>query len=112
MLSPVIVELAGVEDKPCAQCALLKEWLEVEREKKDYYERLLLVRSGIINSEVQSIVDEENYLPLRRITTMSSMRQAAASIVRERASKNNTEELGSLTEAEKKFQESLNRVRE
>jgi len=94
--------LVGEEGRECKSCLLLREWLDIEREKRDYYERLLLIRSGILAVDQQSAVDDENYLPLRRITTMSSLRREAASI----ASKKSKDP--ELTEAERKFEESLN----
>lgn len=81
----------------------LKEQLNYERERTEYFERLLLTRAGII----QPVVDvdaEENFPSVRRFNTMSSIRRMATEIRIDQAKKQQEER---KTEAEAIFEEEL-----
>lgn len=86
----------------CSKCKVLQEWLDIEREKRDYYEKLLLTQAGILKGEVD-ISSEVSFQSVGRITTMSQLRKMAAVESVKRRDK-------TLTEAEKKFEDALNKV--
>lgn len=90
----------------CAKCLVLREWLEQERERSRYFEQLLLTRAGIIHTtEDKPLEQQEDWAPIRKITTMSQLRNAARNASR---SMNN---LNSVTDEERAFEEELNRAR-
>lgn len=88
-----------LSDPPCKECIILREWLEQERGKREYYEQLLLTKAGIIRSN--EVEDAVEYPTVHRISTMSSLRRMAqAEMIK--ASQNKK------PEAVKKFEDALN----
>lgn len=62
----------------CETCKLLKEFLEYEQEKREYYEKLLLTKAGILHDNNETALDLENFPTVRRATTLSMIRKMAA----------------------------------
>lgn len=84
----------AIEGDECKQCIILHQWLEAEQEKREYYEKLLLTRVGILTT-APDITDLESYPSVRKVTTMSTIRKMAREASMSRA------------EAAKKFEEAL-----
>jgi hypothetical protein len=64
----------------------LREFLDLEREKRDYYEKLLLTKAGILHETVEEITSVENYPSIRSANTLSTLRKMAIAASREKAS--------------------------
>lgn len=61
----------------CGKCELYKEVLEVEREKREFYEKLLLTKAGILREDEVTVSNLEDYPTVRRATTLSMARRMA-----------------------------------
>lgn len=64
----------------CDKCKLYAALLESEQEKREYYEKLLLTRAGIIRDEDEITADVTQYPSMRKAVTLSTMRKIAARI--------------------------------
>lgn len=63
----------------CRECNLLREFLDIEREKREYYEKLVLTRAGILKDENEEVLDISSMPSIRRATTLSHLRRMASS---------------------------------
>lgn len=89
-------------DVECKQCALLRECLDIEREKRDYYEKLLLIKSGILVSTPEDVRPEE-FESVRKIVTLSRLKHELEASSKKAALAKEEEK----TEAEIIFERSL-----
>ena len=64
----------AIEGDECKQCVILRQWLEAEQEKREYYEKLLLTRVGVITAETTDITDISSFPSVRKVT-MSTIRR-------------------------------------
>lgn len=95
----------GTEEiEECKSCLLLREFLDLEREKREYYEKLLLTRAGILHESAEEITDIENYPSLRHATTLSTLRRMAAATAKRK--------FDSSEEALEKFELALSKQKE
>jgi hypothetical protein len=98
-----------VKDVTCKECAILREWLEEEKAKRDFYEQLYLTKTGAFGMDATPDLTPENFKPIIRKSTLSSVRRILEQKSRNQARTAKPEE---LNEAEQVFQESLNKVTE
>lgn len=79
---------------------VLRDWLDIEIAKRNYYEELLLSKAGILHGE-KEIEEAQSFQSVHRITTASSIRKMAqVQMAKDRA--------GEKPEAVKKFEDALN----
>lgn len=95
------------EDSPCKCCEVYRECLENESQRSRYYERLLLSRLGVNNSDTEVVEDVEFLPTFSRTATLSQIRRSAERKFAEK--KDVVANKQELTEAEKLFEQSLNR---
>ncbi len=90
---------------------LLREVLENERERREFYERLYLTKSGAFGSDSEkldiSTLDDTLYPTIKRHATLTQIRQEAERIYSNKARLAKDSE---KTEGEKLFEESLEKV--
>lgn len=105
--------LAGVKSvfstPKCEQCILLKELWEHERDKRDYYEQLLLSKTGLITPTAENVMDLSSFPSIRRGMSLSQVRTALESESRQKARVAASSE---KSKAETLFEESLNKTNE
>jgi len=97
----------------CPTCEVLKSWLDQERAKREYYEQLVLTRSGIVKDTEQIVTSVESFPSIQRVTTLSSLRRQAEMQSRNMRNQSATETSSiarpsELTEAEALFERELN----
>jgi hypothetical protein len=63
-------------DVECKECKILHAWLETEISKREYYERLILIKAGILLPATQED-NLENFESIHRYATLSAIRRAA-----------------------------------
>lgn len=83
----------------CKECNIYKELLLQSNEKRDWYEKLLLTRVGILQDLNSETVDSDNYPSIRKATTMSTIRKMAVDIRNKQSEENK--------EAKDKFEKSV-----
>jgi len=74
----------------CKQCIILREWLDIEREKRDYYEKLLLTKVGVLHDEREETLSTDSFQSIRHITTLSSLRSMARDISKKKSEESKT----------------------
>lgn len=97
----------------CDRCSLYKETLDREIEHREYLERLLLTKAGLIDKiDEQDMEDTDMSFPsIGKRNTLSHMRLLAESESRKKAKalrSDDTAKPTELTAAEKLFQDRLN----
>jgi len=100
----VALAVSGIgEPEECKGCKVLEATLEYERGQKEYFTKLLMVKSGIVVENPEQELDLESYPSIRHSTTLSTLRKMAIT-----ASRRQHEE---SDEAKKKFEESVSNSR-
>lgn len=105
------LEVAIVGIKECKTCNLYSNELGYERERREYYEQLLLTKAGIINQikdDDIDLSDSERFPSVRRITTFSALRHIAEDLKLKQKKEADLAQPSEKTEAEEIFERELN----
>lgn len=78
--------------------------LDRESAKRDYYEQLLFIRMGVVGTTTSKEINLEDYEPIHKMTTLSSVRHQAEMMSRQKAREARRSE---MTEAEELFSKAL-----
>lgn len=100
------LESIGVDRIECKECSILREWLEHESKEKRYYQNLLLAKGGLISDDLRSDVNLSDFVPV--VNHRGSLSQIRKELERQHIVK--PAETKDLSEAERIFQASLNRI--
>jgi hypothetical protein len=61
----------------CQTCELLREWLESERSKREYYEQIVLSASGLVAKPESEQIDLSHFPTIQKSYTLTHMRDVA-----------------------------------
>lgn len=97
-----------IKEPDCKTCEALRDWLDEEKAKRDFYEKLFLQKVGVFAEETKEEAEIE-YPSVNRVTTLSSLRRQARQIQHSRRQIiDEVAPKAELTEAEIQFEEALN----
>lgn len=95
----------------CDKCELYEHlWVE-EKERREFYEKVYLTKTGAF-SDPEVSVTSEDFKPVRRYVTPSDLKRQATMLRRKQSEPERLASESEKTEAERLFEESLGEVKQ